>query len=218
MTMPIYPNMPDRPGAAETRPPAAKASGISSDFQTFLRMLTAQMQNQNPLEPIAASDFAVQLATFSAVEQQVRTNDLLVNLTDRLGLSELANWVGRDALTPAPKFLDGTPLKLVPPKIEGAERAELVLRDLSGAEVARYGVDPNAPEIIFEPPHQSMGGPKTGYYSIEMDGFREGAKIGTKPVLAYSRILEARSDAGQVMLVVEGGHVVNSAAVVGLRD
>ena len=71
---------------------------ISSDFQTFLRMLTTQMQNQNPLEPIEASDFAVQLATFSGVEQQVRTNDLLSQLTSRMGLSELANWVGREAL------------------------------------------------------------------------------------------------------------------------
>ena len=77
---------------------------ISSDFQTFLRMMTAQMQNQDPLNPMEASDFAVQLATFSGVEQQVRSNDLLAGLSDQMslmGVSQLAGWVGMEARTGA---------------------------------------------------------------------------------------------------------------------
>ena len=46
-------------------------SALSSDFETFLRMLTTQLQNQDPLNPVDSADFAVQLATFSSVEQQV---------------------------------------------------------------------------------------------------------------------------------------------------
>jgi flagellar basal-body rod modification protein FlgD len=59
--------------------PADNGSGakISSDFETFLKMLTVQMQNQDPLNPVDSSDYATQLATFSGVEQQVQTNDLL---------------------------------------------------------------------------------------------------------------------------------------------
>jgi len=193
-------------------------SEISSDFQTFLRMLTAQIQNQNPLEPIEASDFAVQLATFSGVEQQVKTNDLLAQLTSRLGLAELANWVGRDALSSAPQFVDGSPLRLVSPDMQGSDRAELVLRGADGREVSRYAVSPSSREIVFEAPHQSEGGPRTGYYSFEIEGFRAGEKVVAAPVLGYSRILEARSDAGQVFLVLEGGHLVDSTAVVGLRE
>ena len=55
---------------------STSTGGISSDFNTFLRMLTVQMQNQDPLNPIDSADYAVQLATFSGVEQQVRTNQL----------------------------------------------------------------------------------------------------------------------------------------------
>lgn len=191
---------------------------ISSDFQTFLRMLTAQMQNQNPLEPIEASDFAVQLATFSGVEQQVRTNDLLTQLTTRMGLSDLANWVGREALSSAPQLLNGTPLHMVLPEVVGADYAELVLRDLDGRETGRYAVSPSAGEIMFEVAHQSEGGPKTGYYSIEMENFSSGVLIGVDPVLGYSRILEARNDAGLVLLVLEGGHIIDSSNVIGLRE
>ena len=50
--------------------PAASFSG--GDFQTFLKMLTTQIKNQDPLNPMEGSDFAVQLATFSGVEQQVQ--------------------------------------------------------------------------------------------------------------------------------------------------
>ena len=40
-------------------------SNISADFETFLKMLTVQMQNQDPLNPVDSSDYATQLATFT---------------------------------------------------------------------------------------------------------------------------------------------------------
>ena len=41
---------------------------INSDFTMFLKMLTTQIKNQDPLDPMDFTDFAVQLATFSGVE------------------------------------------------------------------------------------------------------------------------------------------------------
>lgn len=70
---------------------------INSDFETFLVMLTAQLQNQDPLNPMDSSDYAVQLATFSGVEQQVLTNELLRGLgaEGRIdNLASVAGWVG----------------------------------------------------------------------------------------------------------------------------
>lgn len=190
---------------------------ISNDFQTFLRMLTVQMQNQNPLEPIEASDFAVQLATFSGVEQQVRTNELLSQLASRMGLSELASWVGKEALTTAPVYFDGTPVRLVPPEVIGAEQADLIINDLNGIEVGRFPVDPFATEIIFEVPESHEGGLASGYYQVAMESFRGNVSMGTHPVLGYARIDEARLDAGQILLVLQGGHIINSNTVIGLR-
>ena len=58
------------------------AAVLSSDFETFLQMLTAQARYQDPLEPIDSSEYASQLAQFSMVEQQVLSNDLLTSLTN----------------------------------------------------------------------------------------------------------------------------------------
>lgn len=188
------------------------------DFQTFLTMLTTQMQNQNPLEPIEASDFAAQLATFSGVEQQVQTNELLASLAARMGLTDLAAWVGRDVLSHAPVQYTGAPLQLVPPEVAQANRTELVVTDSTGREVGRYDVDPLSTEILFEVPPEA-GAFRTGeFYSFTMLSFRDDEQIAENPVLGYANVREARSDGGHTLLVLEGGQIIDSEDVIGLRD
>ena len=85
-------------------------AAISSDFDTFLQMLTVQLKNQDPLNPVEGADYAVQLATFSGVEQQVQTNDLLRDLAAQMsgtGIAQLATWVGKEARVVAPAVFDG---------------------------------------------------------------------------------------------------------------
>lgn len=52
----------------------------ANQFEVFLKMLTTQIKNQDPLNPMENTEFAVQLATFTGVEQQVQTNLLLTQL------------------------------------------------------------------------------------------------------------------------------------------
>lgn len=58
----------------------------SEELTQFLSLLTAQVRNQDPLEPLDSTAFVEQLATFSALEQQVQTNnhlaDILAALSD----------------------------------------------------------------------------------------------------------------------------------------
>jgi len=70
--------MPPIDGAAPAGAPGLASSlgpGLSQD--DFLLLLVTQLQNQDPLKPLQAQDFASQLAEFTAMEQQLRTNDLL---------------------------------------------------------------------------------------------------------------------------------------------
>lgn len=54
--------------------------GIADNFDTFLQLLTTQLKNQNPLEPLDTNAFTQQLVQFSSVEQQLKTNDYLSTL------------------------------------------------------------------------------------------------------------------------------------------
>jgi flagellar basal-body rod modification protein FlgD len=170
------------------------------------------------LEPIEASDYAVQLATFSGVEQQVKTNELLAQLAARMGVSELASWVGRDVLSAAPRQFTGDALHLVPPEVAGANRAELVVTDASGREVGRFAVDPNASELLFEMPRGISEIREGEFYSFDMVSYRGATELGKNPVLGYSNVREARMDGGTTVLLLDGGQVLDSADVVGLRD
>src|SRR5262247_2501720 len=53
---------------------------IAGNFTTFLQLLTTQLKNQNPLDPLDTNQFTQQLTQFAQVEQQLKTNDLLSGL------------------------------------------------------------------------------------------------------------------------------------------
>ena len=139
--------------AATTQPSATAVkpkSVISSDFETFLQMLTTQARYQDPLEPIDSSEYSAQLAQFSMVEQQVLSNDLLTALSAQLsggGISQIASWIGMEARTTAPAEFNGTPITVLPTPAAGADRAELVTYNAQGAEVQR-GLIPVSDEPV----------------------------------------------------------------------
>ncbi len=53
---------------------------IAEDFDTFLQLLTTQLQNQNPLDPLDTNQFTQQLVQFTGVEQALKTNEQLETL------------------------------------------------------------------------------------------------------------------------------------------
>lgn len=59
---------------------AAAANQLGVDYNNFLTLLTAQIQNQDPLQPMDSTQFVSQLAQLSQVEQSVQTNSNLETL------------------------------------------------------------------------------------------------------------------------------------------
>jgi flagellar basal-body rod modification protein FlgD len=59
---------------------ALASSQIAGNFQSFLTLLTTQLQNQNPLDPLDTNQFTQQLVEFAGVQQQLNTNDSLATL------------------------------------------------------------------------------------------------------------------------------------------
>jgi flagellar basal-body rod modification protein FlgD len=206
-----------------TRPVATDtaAAKIASDYTTFLRMLTTQMQNQDPLNPIESSDYAVQLATFSGVEQQTRTNQLLEALGgqfDILGMSQVAGWVGREARTDAPVAWSGKPITLSPNPVAGADRTTLVVKDSRGTVVGRQ--DLPATTAPFEWTGQGIDGKPlpNGTYTLQLENYRGEEQLPNTPVEHYARIIEARGGPTGTKLLLEGGIEVSADKVTALRS
>jgi flagellar basal-body rod modification protein FlgD len=64
------------------------ATGLAQNFNTFLTLLTTQLQNQDPLSPMDTNQFTQQLVSFSQVEQQINTNSNLQQLIQLQGAGE----------------------------------------------------------------------------------------------------------------------------------
>lgn len=68
--------------ATGTKAASTATTGIADNFQTFLTLLTTQLQNQNPLDPLDTNQFTQQLVQFAGIEQQLKSNDQLKSLVE----------------------------------------------------------------------------------------------------------------------------------------
>src|SRR5947209_12259922 len=74
---------------------------LAGNFQTFLTLLTTQLLNQNPLDPLDTNQFTQQLVQFAGVEQQLRTNDqlsALLSLQQTAQSTQALTFVGKTAV------------------------------------------------------------------------------------------------------------------------
>ena len=193
---------------------------ISSDFETFLVMLTAQMENQDPLNPLDSQDFATQLATFSGVEQQVKTNDLLSALSASMvatGLAEMSNWVGMEARMAVPAEFAGNPVELVSNPPVFADRTDLVIRNDAGDVVQRIAIPVSDDPFIWDGTDATGAELPHGTYAFSVEAFSDGEVIDTHTPDIFAEVSEVRTISGQNVVVLTGGAIYPADAVTGLR-
>ena len=65
------------------------------DYQSFLKLLVAQMKNQDPTNPMDNTEYMAQLATFSQVEQSVQMNQKLDQMLQSSTLAQADSIIGR---------------------------------------------------------------------------------------------------------------------------
>jgi flagellar basal-body rod modification protein FlgD len=207
--------------AALALPSSENSAVLSSDFETFIKMLTTQAKYQDPLEPIDSSAYAAQLAQFSMVEQQVQSNEFLAALTEQLGgsnMAGMANWIGMEARTTAPAYFDGAPITVAPSIPTGTDEMFLVVYDDTGAQVQRQAI-PMSNEPFQWAGVGEDGTPfETGTYSLEIESRGQGELLSAVPAETYARITEARNETGATLLVLAGGQTVPASAINALRE
>ncbi|MEQ9316090.1 MAG: flagellar hook capping FlgD N-terminal domain-containing protein [Henriciella sp.] len=112
---------------------------FGEEFDTFLKLLTAQLRNQDPLSPLDSTQFVEQLATFSSLEQQVRSNDSLDSIAGMIGdlhAMFASDWIGQTVTVESswvPYSNEQIDFKINTP--DSADRAILNIKDSAGETV-----------------------------------------------------------------------------------
>ncbi len=107
----------------------AAQSSLAETFDTFLVLLTTQLQNQDPLDPMKSEEFTQQLVQFAGVEQSINTNkklDRLVQLQTSSQLNSAVSFIGKTVEVVSDQLL-----------LKG------------GAAKISYGLDRNAAQTII---------------------------------------------------------------------
>ncbi|MEQ6203019.1 flagellar hook capping FlgD N-terminal domain-containing protein [Sulfitobacter sp. HNIBRBA2951] len=207
-------------GAAATSPQADAV--LSSDFETFIQMLTTQAKYQDPLEPLDSSDYAAQLAQFSMVEQQVLSNDLLTALGGQLGsggMGQMAGWIGMEGRTTAPVPFDNTPITVYPTVPIGAQEMSIVVYNDAGAEVDRQPMPVSSDPILWAGFTENGNLQPAGNYRFEIEALGAGGSVlPTAQAETYSRITEVSSVSGEARVIFAGGIEVAASSITALRE
>lgn len=178
-----------------------------ADFDVFIRMLTSQIKNQDPLNPMEGTDFAVQLATFSGVEQQAKTNEILLSLMRGESLSGQVNWVGREVAVDAAVNFDGAPVSVKVPEIDHTNDVYLVAMDKDGNETTRDTLPAGSSTFEWRGINTEGQALPNGSYSLNLEVFRNGELVTSSPALVFSKVISVERVNQDFRLILDhGGH------------
>lgn len=129
-------------GIDVTQTPSEAANSrtrLSDNYDTFLVLLTAQLQNQDPLAPMDSTQFTQQLVQFSQVEQQIRTNEQLEGLAGQYNAAAAGaalSYLGKDAIISANQtYLAGGGANWAYRLPEAATEMTVSVKDMQGRTV-----------------------------------------------------------------------------------
>ena len=184
-------------------------------------MLTTQLQNQDPLNPTQSTEFSTQLATFSGVEQQVKTNEHLQALSDRLGvanISQLASWIGLEVRSSAPVEYDGTSVTLHTSMPSNADLGEVSIIDSSGRNYGGFTILPSQETIAFDGTLSTGETLPPGRYTFKLSALSGNEVIGAGSIEHYAKVVEASTNTqGGTTLKLSGGLTIDSTQALALR-
>ncbi len=160
------------------------ATGLADNFDTFLTLLTTQLQNQDPLSPLDSTEFVGQLVQFSSVEQQIAQNknlESIVALNQVSSSTSAVSFIGKEvSLSTATAPLTEGQARWSYALDRAATESTIVISDASG-------------KVVYE----GAGATSTGLQEFVWDG-RDNAQE-QLPDGAYTIQVSATDSAGNAV-------------------
>jgi len=213
------------PGTSATAPAPSQATtdaaAITADFETFLKLLTTQLSNQDPLKPLESTQFVAQLASFSAVEQQTRTNALLEEIAQATGLSggiaDHSELIGQEAASRIVEFDGAAPVALTVKPVAGADLALLNVRNDFDQIVATQQVSAQSRDVVWDGEQSSGQTAPPGRYSFDVSYSAQGTELETVRAQGFAAISEIRISDGTPVALLQSGEQIAIDEISALR-
>lgn len=209
------------PAAGSAGADASSTTPEQDDFNNFLLLMTAQLRQQDPLQPLESTEFVAQLATFSSVEQQIKTNDKLDRMLEAVSQGQMQDavaYIGQqvevadDSVT-----VDGDgPHRFGYELSEPVDQAVLRVLDAAERVVREIPLETGAGRRHVEWNGRDNDGRTlpNGEYRVQVDTFENGELAATLGVSQNHRVQEARfDDARGLLLTLANDQVVTPSEI-----
>ncbi len=202
----------------QSKTQAAK-SGLAEDFSQFLNLLTIQLQNQDPLNPMDTTEFTNQLVAFTGVEQQINTNqklDSIVSLQLGNAMGSALGYVGMDVSYVSSEFnYDGSTDAKITYALDGqAVKGKVRIYDEAGVLVYETDAETSVGKHDFAWNGLDKNGKPAaaGTYEVKVDTIGpDGKAVGYSTVVS-GRVRGVETQGGLVFLLV-GARAVSTGNV-----
>lgn len=198
--------------------------GLSDNFDTFLTLLTSQLQNQDPLSPMDSQEFVSQLVQFSSVEQQIQSTQAIMALLNvQAALAQLSSvdYIGKYAQveTSAAMLSEGR-AEWSYELPQEASSNQLVITNAQGATVGTIDGQTGAGEhrLVWDGTDGQGNTLPDGVYTLEVVAFdADGQRINGVTVTVGGRVTGVELNNGQAIVEV-GGMKVPASRIIRLRE
>ncbi|WP_332308137.1 FlgD immunoglobulin-like domain containing protein, partial [Elstera litoralis] len=155
-------------------------NSVASTYDNFLKLLTTQLKNQDPLDPTDSSEFTNQLVQFSQVEQQINLNakfDKLLTSNQAAQVLQASSYIGKNVEAEGDVLTVESPASITYWMTKDAATVTAVLKDADGNTVRTLTPDG-----------------KSGSHTVAWDGRKDDGTL--LPVGTYNLIMSAVDSTG----------------------
>ena len=199
---------------------ATSAQGeLNSNYNTFLKLLTTQLQNQDPLDPTDSSQFTNQLVLFSQVEQQIDTNStldtMLTNQTSNMAQQALSYLGLNVAASGNTITYDGSSVTAGYTLPSAAATATVGIFNSSGTEVytTSGGTAAGSNEFTWDGTDSSGDAVASGLYTVQVTAADASGNPITASTVVPGIVTGVSNSNGTTYLTINGEQVAASSVV-----
>tara|TARA_R110000868_G_scaffold262401_1_gene520905 strand:- start:66181 stop:66963 length:783 start_codon:yes stop_codon:yes gene_type:complete len=213
-----------------------KANGVESksgdasaaaelNFETFLKLLVTELENQDPLEPMDNKEMTAQLAEFSSLEQNITQNEYLAKIAGQSDYSQQAvalSYVGKDALIPGDVTATNgemdvsinykVPSLVSDVSIEVMDSTGAVVRTLEG------GLKVGRNETIWDSKNDAGDAVPAGFYSFKVSGIAPDGEEVTVEEYSYGHVSAMEGDGDSVQFTASDGRTFSLDDILLVRE
>jgi len=193
---------------------AAASTKINADFDMFLKLLTTQMQNQDPLDPMDTAQYTQQLVQYSQVEQSIEQTKTLKEMLSAFGtqnLMQASAMIGAqvETNTEVSGLSATTPAQWTWSSARDVTSMTATIKDSKGKVIDTLPIDAKGAAGAFTWDGTTSSGKKVepGLYSLELEGKDASGTTVAASAHAYGKVTDVELVNGSVQVTVNGNKI-----------